>query len=590
MTGIRNSLLTLLRTPVKTILFFLLLTFTVALVCAGGNLRRLCAANMERFETIFTTIGTVEQRPEKTIEVGEWKADKKDYRYRSRPVYGETVPLSVLDFEGANYISEPEHRAYYASVAGDYKIKEDIEGMWFSMIVEASPVEDCVPSDRVLMEMKKMVYAYYPVSMPTFYFCDHFEAHPQKLYADKTYIMALTYRPAHQRTTAGETEYVPSSGPYSTQTDREGNRLPSDMTGLAVEEVTPGFYETKRGKEWLALCEELRLSYEFLPVTATQDLNLIMAFYAKEAHVTEGEVFSEEDYRQGNRVCLVSDGFARRNHIKVGDRLHLALRFADYSTSAYRGWGEQGLTAEGGNYEVFEESDYTIKGIYTALSGARGDGYLLERNEVFIPTASIQNSDENNIAAFGPMKGYNTSFRIPNGRESIENYKALWEAQNVPYVNISFYDGGFCQLEEGLENMERMSVILLIAGIVSAVSIVIFFCHLFIAKQKKRTAIERSLGLKKRQCVTSLLVGILVISLCGCTAGAFFGQLFAKRAAGEMLKTQEFDRRFSNSGMQAQENVQQITYLLDMDTRVSAAAGSLVFVFTFAVADRKSVV
>ena len=63
---IRNSLTRLVRTPVKTALFFLLLSFTVALFCAGGSLWKLSGDNLRRFEEIFVTIGTVEQTPERT--------------------------------------------------------------------------------------------------------------------------------------------------------------------------------------------------------------------------------------------------------------------------------------------------------------------------------------------------------------------------------------------------------------------------------------------------------------------------------------------------------------------------------------------
>ena len=592
MANLRNSMIRLLRTPVKTVLFLLLLAFTVALVSAGGSLWRLCSANMERFEDIFVTIGTVEQRPERTVENGVWSANKKEYRYYNSQIYGDTIPLSVLDLEGVEYLSGPEQRAYYSAVASEYELREPIEGMWFMMIVEASPVEDCIPSERVKMEMKDMLFAPYQVSMPTFYFCDHYEEHPQKLYKDKTYVMILDYNYAHDWVQAeddnvyNKMEMVPLGGPYSTQTDQDGNRLPTDLTGAAVEEVTPGFWETERGKAWLSLCEEFRLYYESLPVTATEDLNLIMAFYAKEAYVAEGEVFSEEDYQQGNRVCLVSEGFARRNKLKVGDSVHLALRYANYAESAYGGGLLWGLNAAGENYEVFEEADYQIKGIYTTVAGGnRGYGYLLDRNEIFIPTASIKNSNENNIAAYGPMMGYTTAFRIENGKESLENFKAQWEEQGVGYVDISFYDGGFCELEEGLQSMERMSLLLLATGAVSAVCIVIFFCHLFITKQKKRTAIERCLGMKRRQCAVSLLTGILVIALTGCTAGAFAGQLFARRAAQQMLQTQEYDTRYSNGALQTEsENREEIAYLTQPDVRVTTAAGGLVFLFTFTAA------
>lgn len=88
------------------------------------------------------------------------------------------------------------------------------------------------------------------------------------------------------------------------QADGEGRRLPTELTGNWIVELTPGFYETEEGKNWLNLCEEYEMhdfTYRF-PVMATQNLNLIMAFYTKQAYLAEGELFSEEDYRQGNKV------------------------------------------------------------------------------------------------------------------------------------------------------------------------------------------------------------------------------------------------------------------------------------------------
>lgn len=606
MAAIKNSLLGLLRTPVKTVSFFLLLAFTVALVCAGGNLWKLCGDNLERFETIFTTIGTAEQMPEKIVQAEIWEADKKAYRYYNTPVYGETVSNDVLDFEGAGYLSGPEQRAYYEALPQDYQLRDERDGLVQCMIIEASPLEDCIPAGPVKIEVKKVLYSTYPVNTSPIYLCDHNTEHPPMLYADKTYLMALADGWTHEWKEKGAAaifEYSPMEGPYSTQTDGEGNRLPTDLTGSWIEELTPGFYETEEGKAWLKLCRdfELRGWCQSFPVTATQDLNLVMAFYTKQAYLSEGAFFSEEDYKQGNRVCLVSERFARRNGLTVGDSLHLALRYANYAASANRGGGESRLNAAGEVYEVFEEGDYVIRGIYDmGVAGNEGDrGYLLTKNEVFIPSASIRNSDEHNIAAYGPMKGYTTAFRIPNGSESIENFKALWEAQGVDNVEITFYDGGYTRLEGGLKNMRNMSFFLLAAGIVSAVCIVIFFCHLFIAKQKKRTAIERGLGMTKGQCVRSLLTGILVIALAGSAAGAFGGQVFAKRAAAGMEETALFDSRFSNGAVQLEREREEGShsadgpetetgaagvYLNETDWRMSAVCGGGVFLFTFAAA------
>ena len=605
MAAIRNGLIRLARMPVKTALFFLLFSFTVALVSAGGSLWKLCGDNLRRFEEIFMTIGTVEQMPERVEQEAVWYADRKDYRYFSRAVYGETVSPDVLSFEGAGYLTGPEQRAYYEALPQDYKLKEDNEGFSQYMIIEASPLEDCVPAGPVKMNVKRVLYSVYPVNFNPIYLCDHYNEHPETLYADKTYLMALTDGWSHEfkeKGTQAIFEYIPIEGPYSTQADTDGNRVPTELLRDWIVELTPGFYETKEGKDWLRLCEEhvkrkIHLSF---PVTATQNLNLIMAFYTKQAYVAQGETFSQEDYRQGNKVCLVSDKFAVRNGLKVGDSLHLALRYANYAASPGRGGAEGYLKADGGVYEVFEESGYTIKGIYEVGVGMDVDwGYVLDRNEVFIPTASIKNSNENNIALHGPMKGYTTSFQIPNGSESMENYIKLWEEQGVDNVEITFYDGGYSKLEGGLKNMRTMSLIFLAAGMVSAVCIVVFFCHLFITKQKKQTAIERGLGMTKKQCACSLLTGILAIALAGSMAGGLAGQFFAGRAAAQMASAETFDTRFSNGEVQlnmdkseeemADESahgsgIAKSAYLTETDWRMSALGGGMVFLFAVGMA------
>lgn len=592
MAAVKNSLIRLVRTPVKTALFFLLLSFTVALVCLGANLRKLCADNMAHFEQIFTTIGTVEQKPEKTVQKAVWRADRKSYRYVSQPVYGETVQPDVLDFEGAEYLSGPDRRACYMAQTPGLRLRDDDRGMWHFMIVEASPVEDCVPADPVQMELKRVLFSYYPISFDKFYYCAHTERNPEPMYAGKTYLMELVLGLPHdwevaENPIAGRFEYQPVDGPCSTQADSKGRLLPSHLSQNPVQELVPGFYETEEGKAWLALCREYELSYDSLTVTVTNDLNLIMAFYAKEAYISEGEAFSEEDYRQGNRVCLVPDDFAVRNKLKVGDRVHLVLRYANYAESASRGGVQGRLTAEGKAYEPFEEADWQIRGIYDhTVSPGRSLGYLLAENEIFIPTASIKNSNENHIAQYSTMKGYTTAFQIPNGSESMETYKALWEKQGIQNVEITFYDGGYSKLEAGLKNMERMSLILLTMGIVSAACIVVFFCHLFIAKQRRRTAIERSLGMTKGQCGRSLLAGIVVVALAGCIAGAVIGQILAGSAGAAMMRPKPYDTRYSNGAPQEDEEgrvKEEAVYLTGLDWRVAAASGGAVFLFTLSV-------
>ncbi len=132
--------------------------------------------------------------------------------------------------------------------------------------------------------------------------------------------------------------------------------------------------------------------------------------------------------------------------------------------------------------------------------------------------------------------------------------------------------------------MKRMALILLVAGAVSAVCILIFFCHMFITKQSTRTAIERSLGLSKGQCTASLLSGILLIVLCGCILGSAAGYYGSETAAGQITQVERFDRQYSAGALYTTEDVEETTYMLVGNWQVGAVTGSLVAVLAAGIA------
>ena len=131
-----------------------------------------------------------------------------------------------------------------------------------------------------------------------------------------------------------------------------------------------------------------------------------------------------------------------------------------------------------------------------------------------VPTASVTASDAENIGAFGAMNRYTTSFQIPNG--TIDEYKTVYE-QNVPesvraHLQLTFDDNGYSDVVGGLENLRTAAIILFAAGLLSALAILVLLLYFFIVKQKKRTAIERSLGMSKNQCRVSLVSGVVILS------------------------------------------------------------------------------
>ena len=75
------SMKQMLRSPLKSILFFLLVGVSAFLLALGGSLSKMNAEMVWEFEDIFTTIGTVEQKDESIVTAARWEADKGDYVY-----------------------------------------------------------------------------------------------------------------------------------------------------------------------------------------------------------------------------------------------------------------------------------------------------------------------------------------------------------------------------------------------------------------------------------------------------------------------------------------------------------------------------
>jgi hypothetical protein len=560
MGEISNSIRQILRTPLRSGLFLVLISLSATLLTLGVVLYRMGDQNMRRLEEVFMTIGLVSQ-PADSYETGKiWDAENKEYYEYSTAIYDEYIKPEALLFEGADYIQPPVHRPYYGAYDPSFTYPDNSYIRLIAQtrdklpIVEVTPLEDCVPDHTVSLKLLRELYGRNGIAgreiqdWETVLFCDHYNDSPQTLYAGKTYVMALEWRPSHQEWVNTHTGVDALSGEFnprsmdsnyliSNQYTPDGELIPDSMPmDFAIEEVTKGFYDTPRGIRWLELAKAMDMTEHTIPVIPTDNTQLLMSFYIGNSVIIKGRDILPEEYKEGQTVCLISQEFAKMHGYVIGDTVPLALYYADYWNSASQEFPPDGLpmgnpnhllNAQGKCYEVFEKNDYTVVGIYNEIIEASSSaGYDMAGYGVVIPAASVKNSDANNILDYGPMRGYNTVFQIPNG--SVERFLENWQeagTKNNTFdrLEITIYDKGYTQIKEGLAQIKQVAFALFVAGLLVTVLILLFFCNLFISKQKKRTAIERSLGMGKRSCTISLLTGVLTIVTLGSAIGSVAG-------------------------------------------------------------------
>lgn len=289
------------------------------------------------------------------------------------------------------------------------------------------------------------------------------------------------------------------------------------------------WHETEEGTYWDEIAGMLQMCYEkMVPVTPVSDLQLLQPFHDGDAVLVEGREMEQAEYESGAKVCLISQKFAKLNGLQAGDRLPLEFYFADYKYPLCEiAWTSGGLNAEaldadGNVLDAFQKSEYKIVGIYSYSVTLTNNPHALAANQIFVPENSISENFEDHVLEHGPMQAYNTSFRIKNGSAErfMEEFSKLPESS---LMEIEFDDGGYGTFASGIKNIRIVAGVLFFAGFALLSATIAFLMYFLILKQRRRTAIERALGMTKRQCIVSLLGGIVVLTaVCG-TLGAGIG-------------------------------------------------------------------
>lgn len=589
------SMKQMMRTPLRSILFFVLVGVSAFLLAAGGSLWHQSGRMEQKFEKIYTTIATVEQKQEEVRTIPIWDETLQDYYYINHGVYGERISDEVLDFEGAPYLTEAKLRPHL----GAY-VEQMYQGVGRTTVitVEAEVLGTRIASESIPLRITRVLEGALEEG-DIIWFCDEFSEEPVTLEAGKTYIMQLRQQgTVHGELAAQsvedplEMEYGFTNGILSSQFTPDGEQMPDpyleseERKGVYYDEVTEGFYDTERGKRWLNVAHTQEYENRTIPVTPTGATKLLLPFYRGEAVIAEGRDISKQEYGAGADVCLIPQQLAVLLQKEVGDRVTLPLYYADYSYINGQVMSAPTiLNTKGEIYPVFDEREYEIVGIYTVSQSAEKDDAELGIYEVIIPWNTVpEEAWSENITGTnaGYMKSFNTSFQIPNG--SIAAYMEAWNKQDIDGVEIKFYDNGYTELKEDLESRKMTSKIFLIGGLAMALLILLFFANLFISGQQERIAVERLLGRTKRQCAASLLSGMLMLAAAGIFCGSAAGYAAAGMAGQQPETSVQFDTTYSNAAIQAAQEEEQKSVEIEGQKNTSvlltAGSGAALFVMT----------
>lgn len=580
-----NSLKQLIRTPFKYMGLMIIVIICNSLLILGVTIFINSMMQYNNLENSFITIGTVEQKASSTKTDSVWDAGSKSYMNYVSPSYDYIIPSDVLRINEIKYVKEPEKRPYYGAYVPTYKNNRSSQ-MDILNIVEFTPVEDFIPDHPVLVNVVKVHTGELNLNEQIL-FCDHYTENPTALEKDKTYIATIRLQDNAHKEVNGLIEWVSSKYlPFTTQIDANTNSIISNELNKAIsfEEVNDDFYKLGRNEIWNHMLESFHMKDQTVPVLPTNSLSTLPSFHSKKSMVIEGREITEDEFIAGKKVCLLQNQFAQLNDLSVGDYIKLPLYFANYDLPSGYGFGTSGgydfslLDAKGNLFSPFSEENYEIIGIYefselNKVSSSSEMAFDL----VIIPSNSVKESDKQHIIDYGPMHHSTTSFQIPNG--TIEDFKEKFsEIDKNSFLEVNFDDGGYELMRKSIEENKTMSYILLAIGFISSVIIIMFLLYIFILKQEKRTAIEKSLGMNRRQCCLSMVGGlsisIFIASIIGCILSLV---ILSSNSVLNQKEDSFYNLEYSSHMVLASENTNE----MDLSLQVTLIAGITPIIFTF---------
>ncbi len=321
------------------------------------------------------------------------------------------------------------------------------------------------------------------------------------------------------------------------------------------------FLNSVEGAKYKQLIENCQFFNQSSNVIATDNINAVLHFNQKKAHIVNGREITPEEYKRGQNVCVVSWKFAELNNLKVGDEIKLSLTNAKYEYSPRFGIEREPiwfLNADPYSTPNFKEQSFKIVGVYQAPNWEVSE-FMLSPNTIFVPSKSVDLSTVEQDDTIVPVDKKTEMFSqfptmlysiiIPN--DKLEEFK---DDMNQRGINKYFlyYDQGYSSVKSVIEILTQNSIIILSVCFAVWLLVLILFILLYIVKEKKIAGIMVSLGVGVKRTFAHLLISCMLLTIPSTIFGGIISSAledsvtkFSYDMAVNQIMDNSFNRTFS---------------------------------------------
>ena len=281
--------------------------------------------------------------------------------------------------------------------------------------------------------------------------------------------------------------------------------LPDGVTAQEVIDST---------SSWRMAMESIQTNNHSVTVLAVDSVEGMLEFASGRTQITQGRSISQEEYRDGAAVCLISETLARESGLNVGDTLPLSLYEKEKNLMPTT-VGDSDPTA---SYYLpqrgfQQETEYTVIGLYRQSSEWGKTVASFTPNSVLTPKKSVTCAMETGSSAIeASPSGLWGTMILKNGTAG--QMEARLKENNLAGT-VTYYDQGYSEIVESLDGFSRVSRTVLWVGLALWVVVLAAYCVLFPLQEGKTALRMWTLGTVKRDITGSIWLSSAAVAVIG---------------------------------------------------------------------------
>ncbi len=302
--------------------------------------------------------------------------------------------------------------------------------------------------------------------------------------------------------------------------------IPKDKAFRVIDGLGDDYLETEEFALYKENIESINQGHYIYDIVYTSDMRAIPRYNERTMIITEGRPLTSED----TDACVVSELFLKTNKLALGDKITIELGDKLFPQSALLGAKPSGSETTS-NY--IDTAELEIIGAYENqdTTHIQDDGWNYSPSTVFVPSSLLPVEVPKD---YEPRMGEFSVF-IENAQDIDAFHEAAEPLVAEMGLGLRFSDGGWSSMKNNFQTGSLASFLSAMLYVIGAALALVLSIYLYIGRSQKTYAIMRTLGIPGNAARNSVALPLILLSVLAIPAGGAAGLSYASQTIAHAL-------------------------------------------------------